>query len=580
MVALLIVLAAVVLLAVVLVARAFRLKPTEVSDPLPQSDAVGDDAAVERFREMLRCPTVWGMRDPDADRAAFDDFVPHAAPLYPRVFDELELEMIDITASRFCGRAPTARSVRCCSWRITMWSKPIRPAGRTIRSRAEVVDGKIYARGAVDTKCIWAASDRSGRDACSRRATYLRATCISSRRTPRRTAATPRLIWSSICRRSDRVPYMVLDEGGAIIDNPPLGVEGTFAVIGVAEKGIFDAHIDPSADGGHASTPTLRAMRPRSWSPVSTACRKTPRPPRLSEPVEAMLYELASHASFGLRMVFANCGCSAPWSCASCNRAAKRRPWCAPPTRSPSSRAALRTTSFPRRRRRTVNVRIDPAERSRAPSPHQGALRRAQPPTSCSRCASLRRSRPSKTIPHSTICAAWSTASTPSGYRSLRADQLQRRPSFRARLPAHVPLRGHPVQGRSALAHPRSGRVPRRGRLQARRGLLHRAHPQSWTRWARRRTKTEETRDNVGESEGRTAARQAPGGGRFFYGWWIVAGGLLIMATCYTVFVNCIPLFQTHIVRSWASRSASSTPACPSHGGGGVRIACHRQADR
>lgn len=53
----------------------------------------------------------------------------------------------------------------------------------------------------------------------------------------------------------------------------------------------------------------------------------------------------------------------------------------------------------------------------------------------------------------------------------------------------------------------------------------------------------------MGESEGRTAARQAPGGGRLFYGWWIVAGGLLIMATCYTVFVNCIPLFQTHIVK-------------------------------
>ncbi|MDO4442841.1 MAG: MFS transporter [Slackia sp.] len=37
--------------------------------------------------------------------------------------------------------------------------------------------------------------------------------------------------------------------------------------------------------------------------------------------------------------------------------------------------------------------------------------------------------------------------------------------------------------------------------------------------------------------------------GAFFYGWWVVIGGLLIMATCYTAFVNCIPLFQTHIVR-------------------------------
>ena len=38
------------------------------------------------------------------------------------------------------------------------------------------------------------------------------------------------------------------------------------------------------------------------------------------------------------------------------------------------------------------------------------------------------------------------------------------------------------------------------------------------------------------------------GKNKMFYGWWIVAGGFLIMATCYTVFVNCIPLFQTHVV--------------------------------
>ncbi len=58
------------------VARASRLKPTEVGDPRPQSDAVGDDAAVERFPEMLRCPSVCGMRVADADLAAFDGFVP------------------------------------------------------------------------------------------------------------------------------------------------------------------------------------------------------------------------------------------------------------------------------------------------------------------------------------------------------------------------------------------------------------------------------------------------------------------------------------------------------------------------
>ena len=61
MIVLAIVLAVIVVLAVVLVVNAVRLKPTPVADPLPPSDVRGDDAAVERFQEMLRCPTVWGL---------------------------------------------------------------------------------------------------------------------------------------------------------------------------------------------------------------------------------------------------------------------------------------------------------------------------------------------------------------------------------------------------------------------------------------------------------------------------------------------------------------------------------------
>ncbi|MDR0513645.1 MAG: MFS transporter [Coriobacteriaceae bacterium] len=48
--------------------------------------------------------------------------------------------------------------------------------------------------------------------------------------------------------------------------------------------------------------------------------------------------------------------------------------------------------------------------------------------------------------------------------------------------------------------------------------------------------------------EAETATEQGHKQGRFFYGWWIVVGGFLIMATCYTVFINCIPLFQENIV--------------------------------
>ena len=95
MIVLAVVVALVALLAIVLVANAARLKPTPVSNPLPSSDARGDDAAVARFQELLRLPTVWDLHNPDADRSAFDEFVPLLRRLYPRVFDACELELID-----------------------------------------------------------------------------------------------------------------------------------------------------------------------------------------------------------------------------------------------------------------------------------------------------------------------------------------------------------------------------------------------------------------------------------------------------------------------------------------------------
>ena len=57
--------------------------------------------------------------------------------------------------------------------------------------------------------------------------------------------------------------------------------------------------------------------------------------------------------------------------------------------------------------------------------------------------------------------------------------------------------------------------------------------------------------DAARAAEAARSGRPPQGGGKeggFFYGWWIVIGGLLIMATCYTIFVNCIPLFQSHMV--------------------------------
>ena len=156
MIVLAIVLAVIVVLAVVLVVNAVRLKPTPVADPLPPSDVRGDDAAVERFQEMLRCPTVWCLHDPDADRSAFDGFVPLLRRLYPRVFDSLELELIDGYGISLLWKGADRELAPV----VLMAHHDVVSADAAEWTHdpfaAEIADGAIYARGAVDTKCIWA----------------------------------------------------------------------------------------------------------------------------------------------------------------------------------------------------------------------------------------------------------------------------------------------------------------------------------------------------------------------------------------------------------------------------------------
>ena len=51
------------------------------------------------------------------------------------------------------------------------------------------------------------------------------------------------------------VPWLVLDEGGAVVDAPLPFVQGTAAMIGVGEKGIATVRLSARGDGGHASAP-------------------------------------------------------------------------------------------------------------------------------------------------------------------------------------------------------------------------------------------------------------------------------------------------------------------------------------
>ena len=100
-------------------------------------------------------------------------------------------------------------------------------------------------------------------------------------------------------------PALVLDEGGAVVENVFPGVKDACGMIGIAEKGLLDACYRVTSDGGHASAPKPNMPIDR----LARACCRVLKKPfafHITEPVAAMFDTLGRHSTFLYRMIFAN----------------------------------------------------------------------------------------------------------------------------------------------------------------------------------------------------------------------------------------------------------------------------------
>ncbi len=241
---------------------------------------------------MIRLPTVSAELD-ERGAGPFEDFVALLAELYPLVHAHLERERITDHGLLFRWAAREESSdpplVLMAHYDVVPvdesddWTHP--PFDGVI------ADGLVYGRGALDDKgplivILEAVENLLAAGFAPPRDVYL--SFGGNEETYGEAARTI----ASVFRARGIVPWLVVDEGGAVVDAPLPFVPGRAAMIGVGEKGVLTVRLSARGDGGHASAPPSRTAVRRVARAVERLGPGTFRP-RAPKAILTMLARLA-----------------------------------------------------------------------------------------------------------------------------------------------------------------------------------------------------------------------------------------------------------------------------------------------
>ena len=293
----------------VIVVRAARFSPK----PQPKLDeeevTFSKEKAINALAALIRCKTVSYDDHAKEDNAEFEKLIASLPDLYPRVFDICSFYRLPDRALllRWPGKHHGDPAVMMAHYDVvpadeTKWDKP--------PFEAIIEDGVLWGRGALDTKVTFngilsAANHLIGKGFRPENDIYF---AFSGGEEVNGKGA-PNIVQYFIDH--DIHPAIVVDEGGAVVENVFPGVSVPCGLIGIAEKGMMNVEYKAVSGGGHASAPP-------TVTPVGSlarACRRILSHPfkmHLTKPAAEMFDTLGRHSSFAFKLIFANLWCFKP----------------------------------------------------------------------------------------------------------------------------------------------------------------------------------------------------------------------------------------------------------------------------
>ena len=295
-------------LAIILI-RAACFKPKAQPAVSEETVSFDKDASIRNLQELIRCRTV-SYNDPALeDDAEFEKLIALLPSLYPRVFDVCSVRQLPDRALlfRWPGKSDAAPAVMMAHYDVvpvdeSKWEKP--------PFAAIIEDGVLWGRGTLDTKVTFnavltAANHLIAKGWQPENDIYF---AFSGGEEVNGKGAPNIVAW--FAQRGIR-PALVVDEGGAVVENVFPGVKEPCGLIGIAEKGMVNVQYRTLSAGGHASAPPVNTPI-RTLSKACLRVLSHPFKMHITKPAAEMFDTLGRRSTFLYRLIFANLWCFAP----------------------------------------------------------------------------------------------------------------------------------------------------------------------------------------------------------------------------------------------------------------------------
>ena len=290
----------------VVIARTVCFKPKPQPAISQEEFDFNKDAAVHALAQLVCCKTISYNDKTLEDDVEFEKLIALLPGLYPNVFQACSFEQLPDRALllRWPGKNDGDPAVLMAHYDVVPvneenWEKP--PFAGILEN------GVLWGRGTLDTKVTFngifsAANYLIGQGFQPEQDIYF---AFSGGEEVNGKGA-PNIVQYFIDHKIQ--PALVVDEGGAVVENVFPGVTKPCGVIGIAEKGMMNVQYRTVSNGGHASAP-------KPHTPVgvlAAACRKVEDHPfnaHIEGPAAQMFDTLGRYSTPLYRMIFANMWC-------------------------------------------------------------------------------------------------------------------------------------------------------------------------------------------------------------------------------------------------------------------------------